>query len=48
MGCGPEFPDFLDHMVVHEQNSDTWEFGKGALSELRSCSVAVSGFAVYF
>jgi hypothetical protein len=19
-------------MVVHEQNSDTWEFGKGALS----------------
>jgi hypothetical protein len=36
MGCGPEFPDFLGDMVVHEQNSESWEFGKGGL-----CSVAV-------
>jgi len=27
--------------LVHEQNADTWEFGKGALSELRFCGVAV-------
>ena len=32
MGCGPEFPDFLGDIVVHEPNSDTWGFGKGALS----------------
>jgi len=27
--------------VVHGQNSDTWEFGKGALSKVRFCGVAV-------
>jgi hypothetical protein len=26
------FLTFLGKAVVHEQNSDTWEFGKGALS----------------
>jgi len=35
------FLAFLGKAVVHEQNSDTWEFGKGALSELRFCGVAV-------
>jgi len=35
------FRDFLRNTVVHERNSDTWEFGKGALSELRLCGVAV-------
>jgi len=35
------FLTFLGKAVVHEQNSDTWEFGKGALSELRFCGVAV-------
>jgi len=29
---GLEFPDFLENTLVHERNSDTWEFGKGALS----------------
>jgi hypothetical protein len=28
----PEFPDFLGKAVVHGQNLDIWEFGKGALS----------------
>jgi hypothetical protein len=28
----PEFPDFLGDTDAREQNSDTWEFGKGALS----------------
>jgi hypothetical protein len=27
-----EFPDFRVDTGVHERNSDTWEFGKGALS----------------
>ena len=43
-----EFPDLWDDIVAHEQNSDTREFGKGALSAnssilavLRSCGVAV-------
>jgi hypothetical protein len=35
------FLNFLENSVVHEQNLDTWEFGKGALSELRFCGVAV-------
>jgi len=37
----PEFPDFLGKAVVHGQNLDISEFGKGALSELRLCGVAV-------
>ena len=37
----PEFPRFLGNIVVHERNLDTWEFEKGALSELRFCGVAV-------
>jgi len=37
-----EFPDFVErNTIVHERNSGTWEFGKGALSELRFCGVAV-------
>jgi len=35
------FRTFLGKAVVHEQNADTWECGKGALSELRFCGVAV-------
>jgi len=35
------FLTFLGKAVVHGQNSDIWEFGKGALSELRCCSAAV-------
>ena len=41
MRQGAEFPDFWGNTVVHERNSDPWEFGKGALSELRFCGVAV-------
>ena len=26
------FLNFVENSVVHERNSDTWEFGKGALS----------------
>jgi hypothetical protein len=26
------FLNFLENSVVHERNSDSWEFGKGALS----------------
>ncbi len=37
----PEFPDFLVKVLVHGQNLDICEFGKGALSELRFCGVAV-------
>jgi hypothetical protein len=36
-----EFPEFLDMPVVNGQNYDIWEFGKGALSELGFCGVAV-------
>jgi len=35
------FLTFLGKAVVHERNSDAWEFGKGASSELRFCGVAV-------
>jgi hypothetical protein len=35
------FPNCVENTVVHEQNLDTWEFGKGALSKLRFCGVAV-------
>ena len=31
----------MGNAVVHEQNSDIWEFGEGALSELRVCGIAV-------
>jgi len=27
-----QFPELLEKTVVPERNSDTWEFGKGALS----------------
>jgi len=33
--------NFVEKAVVHERNADAWEFGKGALSELRFCGVAV-------
>jgi hypothetical protein len=35
------FRTFLVKVVVHEKNSTTWEFGKGALSELQCCGVAI-------
>jgi hypothetical protein len=35
------FRTFLGKAVLNGQNSDIWEFGKGALSELRFCGVAV-------
>jgi len=35
------FLNFVENSVVHEQNLDTWEFGKGALSELQFRGVAV-------
>jgi len=34
------FLDFVGNTSVHERNSDTWEFGKGALSA-NSSSLAV-------
>jgi hypothetical protein len=33
--------NFFEKGVGHEQDLDGWEFGKGALSELRFCGVAV-------
>jgi hypothetical protein len=37
-----KFPDFVEeNTIVHERNSDTWDFGKADLSELRFCGVAV-------
>jgi hypothetical protein len=36
-----KFPELVENSVVHERNSDSWEFGKGALSKLRFCGVAV-------
>ena len=42
------FLNFVEKAVVHEQNLDTWKFGKGALSGkswgvavLQSCGAAV-------
>jgi hypothetical protein len=40
---GPGFPDFFGNAVVNRHNSDFWEFGKGAPSELRCWGVAVGG-----
>jgi hypothetical protein len=37
----PSFLNVVENTVVHEQNLDTWEFGKEALSELRFCGLAV-------
>jgi hypothetical protein len=37
-----EFLDFFErNTIVLGRNSDTWEFGKGALSGFRFCGVAV-------
>jgi hypothetical protein len=41
MGEVRSFLNFLENSVVHEGNVDTWEFGRGALSELRFCGVTV-------
>jgi len=38
-----EFPDFRVDTGVHERNSDTWEFGKGALSANGRKLFSVSG-----
>jgi len=35
------FLTFLGKAVVNGQDSDIWEFGKGALSTFRFCGVAV-------
>jgi hypothetical protein len=40
-GDSRRFLNFPEKGVVHEQNLDTWEFGKGALSEFRFCGVTV-------
>jgi hypothetical protein len=40
MGYEQEFPGFFEkYTIVHEENQDTWEFGKGALR-------AIYGFLV--
>jgi len=39
--CIVHFPPFLRKVVVNNQNSDIWEFGKGALNELWCCGAAV-------
>jgi hypothetical protein len=33
--------NFLEKAVVHERNSDTWEFGKGALSATFHCAAVL-------
>ena len=38
---GRSFLNLVEKAVAHEGDSDTWEFGKAALSELRFCGLAV-------